>query len=82
MAGSTTGAGFSVELYSPNGQCQYNLASLPMGLTSHSLFRYEDSLLACAGFKLMDFKTFGREGDRRDHWNKLGLIGVILRFEI
>jgi hypothetical protein len=39
----------SVELYSPIGDCQYSLAPLPVDLHSHFMFRFEDTIMVCAG---------------------------------
>ena len=39
----------SVELYSPIGDCQYSLAPLPVDLQQHIMFRFEDTIMACAG---------------------------------
>ena len=40
----------SVEVYSPNGDCQHLLAPLPMQMESLIMFRYSDSVIACAGY--------------------------------
>ena len=42
----------SVEIYSPGGGCQHSLAPLPIHMESHILFRYSDTLIACAGTQL------------------------------
>ena len=39
----------SVEVYSPNGDCQHLLAPLPIQMESYIMRRYSDSVIACAG---------------------------------
>ncbi len=43
----------SVELYSPNGDCQHQLAPLPTPLTYHILELYGNQIIACAGINLV-----------------------------
>jgi len=44
----------SVELYSPNGDCQHRLAPLPVDVTGHVLDKHGDTIIACAGAPAVD----------------------------
>ena len=48
----------SVEVYSPNGDCQHSLASLPIHVEEHIMFRYGDTVLVCAGLQKNNAKYF------------------------
>jgi hypothetical protein len=45
----------SVELYSPNGDCQHQLAPLPVDLMYHVLEKYGNTIIACAGLLIVPF---------------------------
>ena len=49
----------SVELYSPNGDCQHQLAPLPRDLAGHVLAFHGNDIIACAG-KLGGKKYFSQ----------------------
>ena len=48
-----------VELYSPNGMCNYALANLPTDLYAHTLGVYNGKVLVCVGYS----QTYGHLRD-------------------
>jgi len=52
----------SVELYSPNGDCQHQLKPLPIDLANHILAMHGDDLIACAGSEKIKMSIYSFYG--------------------